>query len=952
MNKAIKFCALTAMTLVTLGSTSCNKKPSSSMNGTGGGNASTTGPNTTGVTPTGPDYANADIILNFYRFDENYTDWGAWIWGNDTNIGLLYDTSWTRTFSETGDWTWVSYPFTFGRTYTFYSDWNFTSTFDVTLTAENFDGVIIRDKVGNKDVSSDRNFDMTKVDSNGVLNAYFVTGNASIFYSLAEVPTSPVKDVYFEDKKTITVANYFANDELTKDSITIKDSTGKQYGVTSVISKGADKVINLTDEFTDVTNRLVMHFDNIDYPISFKKFYNSKDFNSLYQYDGMDLGATIVDGTTVFKLWSPAATEVKLNLYPDATATEGIVQVDMIKSEKGVWQNVQNSILHGKYYTYTVTVYGKTSEVADPYAASSNANGVRSMVVDWSQIQGEVADAPAVRSPADVSVYETHVRDFSMHESWNGTAANKGKYLGLIESGLKLETGESIGFDYVKDLGVSHIQLLPVYDFNSVDETKLDDADYAAKHRNGIYNWGYDPYSYSSLEGSYSSDPNDGLSRIKEFRAVTDAYNKAGVGVIMDVVYNHMPSETASTYHKIMPDYYFRTNSYSGAGSDIASENAMVRNMMVQTTEDLATHYKLAGFRFDLMGLITSDAMKAVSRNLTSIDEDIILYGEGWSMYNGDPYLGSARQATQGSLKHSDINLEARVGYFNDSFRDGMKGNVFNELDKGFLQLANSKLEPTEEELLKLVGLKDSVLTGISNSTYKLGWAQYYPGVSVNYAEAHDNLTLHDKLYMTNPTATEEVRNGIQALANQIIALSSGISFYHSGTEFARSKSLPLSWLEGEDKVTDKYSCIGEGEDKVCFVNDSYNFSDEINAIDWTLVNTNASMVSSFKQALAARNSDDLLAMRPIGLDKLLFSFYEDTLDLGLTTGDINNVLAYSFSSKEVLESKVTVVINTSGADIVLDSTITSGKSVLINYSAVTPASSYTIPANGVAIIK
>lgn len=949
MKKAFKICALAAISLVTLGSTSCGGKKitSSGSTSSSGGNASSSG----SIEPVGPDYANADLILNFYRFDENYANWGAWIWGNDLNIGLVFDTSWTRTFNETGDWTWVSFPITYGRTYTFYSDWNFTTTVDVTLTAENFDGVIIRDTVGNKDVSSDRNFDMSKVDANGVLNTYFITGNANIFYSLAEVPTSPVKDVYFKDEDEIVVSNYYTNNDLKAENISIKDSTGKQYGVEYVTSSGTDKIISLSEKFSDVTKRLVMTFDGIDYPISFKMLYNSKDFNNLYQYDGLDLGATVVNNITTFKLWSPAATDVKLNLYSTATSTEAPVVIDMVKGEKGVWATTQNTNLHAHYYNYKVTVYGTTSDVADPYAASSNANGVRSMVVDWSQISGTVAAAPTVKTPADVSVYETHVRDFSMHDSWKGTAANKGKYLGLIESGLKLESGEAIGFDYVKDLGVSHIQLLPVYDFNSVDETKVNDADYAAKHRNGVYNWGYDPYSYASLEGSYSSDPNDGLTRINEFRQVTDAYNKAGVGVIMDVVYNHMPSESSSTYNKIMPDYYFRTNSYSGAGSDIASENAMVRNMIVQTTRDLATHYNLAGFRFDLMGLIAKNAMQAVSKSLTAIDEDILLYGEGWTMYGGDPYLGNKAQSTQGSLAHIEKDKEAKVGYFNDTFRDGMKGNVFNELDKGFLQIANSTLVSTVEDEAKLETLKQSVLDGISNTKYKNYWANHYAGVSVNYAEAHDNLTLHDKLYMTNPEASEEERNAVQALANQIIALSSGISFYHSGTEFARSKSLPLSWLEGEDKVTEKYSCIGEGEDKVCFVNDSYNFSDEINAIDWTLINTNASMVSSFKDALVARNSDDLALMKPAELSDLVFTNYETADEIGLTTGDMEKILAYSFSSKAA-EGDVTIIINTSGADIVIDETLITNKSITINYNLTSSSSSYTIPANGVAIIK
>lgn len=909
MRKAYKITSMAALMLTSIMSLAgCQKKNSTSIPV-----SSSIGNDTSSGGVDVDPFKEADLIINYYRFDESYTDWGIWSWGGDNNgTGLMFNSKHQRKFAETNNWTWSSLPIKFGESINAYNDWGFTSEAAITLSEEFLDGIIIRTKSGTKDVDSDRNFDYTKKDANGVLNAYFITGNANIYYDIKDVPTVPVKDVYFSKRDTIKVENFYENDKLNAETVKIVDDKGNDIKVRLLINSGTNTLITLENPLEDVTTKYTLKYDEYEFAVSFKKYYNTSDFNKLYQYDGNDLGPNVVDNATTFKLWSPSATDVKINFYASATS-EGIEEtIALSKGEKGVWSYSIPQNLHGKYYNYQVTVFGKTETVSDPYASSSNANGVRSLVVDWSKMTTPVAPAPKVTSPSGVSVYETHVRDFTMNSSWNGEESKRGKYLGMIEEGTKLATGEATGFDYVKSLGVSHIQLLPIYDFNSVDETKLDDEAYKTARRNGIYNWGYDPYSYASLEGSYSSDPNDGFTRINEFKALVDAYNRVGIGVIMDVVYNHMPSEQLSTYNKIMPDYYFRTNSYSGAGSDLASENAMVKNMMVQTTTSLAKNYNLAGFRFDLMGLLTKSSMQAVDASLRSFDEDILLYGEGWSMYGGDKYLPSETQAIQGSMKNADEALETEIGYFNDTYRDAMKGNVFNDTDKGFMQIAYNG---TDSEKAGLEKLKEGVYDGISGSTYKNKWSQYYTGVSINYTEAHDNLTLHDKLYMTNPDLSEAERNAIQSQANAITALSTGISFFHSGTEFARSKEMPVSWLTGDNAVTEKYSCTGEGDNKVCFVNDSYNFSDEINAIDWTLVNKNSEMVDSFKKVLTLRNSSDLAVMKPTSFKDYSFQTLDSSV-IGIAEDEVGEVISYKLSSlSEVSAKDVAVVFNCSSTE-------------------------------------
>ncbi len=906
MKKSLKLLTLLTLTTSLFTNTSCDNKDS---------------------TPGGGGVTNPDLVINYYRFDETYDNWGIWAWceaGSEVgSTGMFFSDFRTRTYEETGDWKWATMEIEFGKKYNTYTDWAGASNLSqLERVKEHFTGgFLIRDRSGGKDTDGDREFDWTQVDNNGVLNIYIITGNTSNYYAIEDVPTSPIKDVYFSSTTEINMDTYFAFDDFDKDKLQIVDDTRAVYPVENVFPQGSGKKIVLKDAYADYTKQLTFIYDGEKHPISFKKVFNTKEFNDLYKYDGKDLGAVVSEdgASTTFKVWSPSATDIKVNIYESATSAGIKESFTMTKGEKGVFEYTISSDLHGTYYSYTVTVFGKTNaEVSDPYASSSNANGKRSLVVNWSKIETQLTtEAPSATNHAALSVHEMHVRDFSIGDTWNGTEANKGKFLGLIEEGTKLSDGTKTGFDYVKDLGVTHIQLQPVYDFSSVDETKLNDPEYIAKPREGVYNWGYDPYCYSSLEGSYSSDPNDGLTRINEFRKVTEAYNKAGIGVIMDVVYNHMPSEKDSTYNSIMPDYYFRTNSYSGAGSDLATENAMVANMLVNTTESLSKRYNLAGFRFDLSGLIAKSAINALNTNLRSFDPDVILYGEGWNMYGGDKYLGKEQQATQGAFSNVTASKETRFGFFNDSYRDGMKGGVFNTTDRGFLQAA---YEGKDNEAAAMATYKDKVLHGLSGSKAGSGgsWARHYEGVSVNYTECHDNLTLHDKLILSAPDLTEDEINQMQAIANSTTAMSTGISFYQLGNEFGRTKEVPQRWID--EKLIDlKGDKITSNKDNTkYYIHDSYNFNDEINAVNWNLVSENKAMVESFKSALALRNNEYTSLLRPTDLLNLKFATLSAS-EIGLEDEELaERILAYSYQDKNDDTQLLYVIINTSNETLTL----------------------------------
>ena len=547
--------------------------------------------------------------------------------------------------------------------------------------------------------------------------------------------------------------------------------------------------------------------------------FDSKEFIANYTYDGDDLGAVIQgDGSTTFKVWAPTASQVVLNLFTAGNGVDAYESLEMTKADKGVWQLNVPATGHGTYYTYSVTTSAGTQEAVDPYARAAGVNGDRGMVVDLSltdPANWSVDQFVSLNRYTDAVIWEIHVRDFSNKLS---ASDYKGKYLAFTERGLKNNSGVSVGVDYLLQLGVTHLHMLPVYDFASVDES------------NPSFNWGYDPENYNVPEGSYSTDPYHGEVRINEFKQMVQSLHNDGLGVIMDVVYNHT-FDANSSFNKIVPYYYYRFNdngtntSASGCGNDTASERYMFRKFMVDSVSYWAKEYHLDGFRFDLMGLHDLETMRQIEAAVHAINPNAIIYGEGWTM--GATIDGSA-QANQTHISKIPTSEGAAgaVAVFNDAIRDGLKGSVFEETGKGYI---NGNFAPNAQKIQ--FGICGGTGLGVT-------WNVKDAAV-INYMSAHDNNTLWDKLHLSNPNNTEEELLAMNRLGAAILMISKGTPFWQAGEEMLRSKVNP------------------DGS----FNENSYNASDDVNNIVWeNLVEGSAAydMMLYYKGLIAMRKAYDI----------------------------------------------------------------------------------------------
>lgn len=533
-------------------------------------------------------------------------------------------------------------------------------------------------------------------------------------------------------------------------------------------------------------------------------------------YSGNDLGATYSKKSTAFKVWSPNAKSVKVNLFEHGSDNEGdagsFESKSLILDKKtGVWSTTINGDLAGKYYTYTIKHGNTAKETADVYAKACGVNGKRSMIVDLNKTNPEGWENDAhvfVSNPTQASVWEVSVADFSSSESSGVSESNRGKFLAFTEEGTTVDGvqgGTSTCIDYLKRLGVKYVQIMPFYDFGSVDESK---------DINEQYNWGYDPINYNCPEGSYSTNPYDGNVRIKECKQMIQALHNAGIGVIMDVVYNHTYS-TDSVFQNTVPNYYYRMNkdgtfsNGSGCGNDTASEHKMFRKFMIDSVAYWASEYHIDGFRFDLMGLHDVTTMNNIRSALDNLYKDgsgkkIIMYGEAWNMStNCDE---GTVMANQNNLKQ----LDDRIGAFDDTIRDAIKGSNAGT-DKGFIQ------EGSRRSALK---------TGISGQSDQImGWANV-TSQCVTYTSCHDNLCLYDKLVDSVYGRNSEYRKryedlvSMNKLAGAIVITSQGIPFVLSGEEFARSK-------DGDEN--------------------SYSSSREENMIDWKNLDEYSDIVEYYR---------------------------------------------------------------------------------------------------------
>ncbi|WP_447410934.1 type I pullulanase [Clostridium perfringens] len=535
-----------------------------------------------------------------------------------------------------------------------------------------------------------------------------------------------------------------------------------------------------------------------------RRNFNSKEFNDKYYYDG-ELGAIYNKEETIFRVWSPEAKSLELLLYRDGN-TESLIERDLLhKKSNGLWEIVKKGDLNGVYYKYHIVGEDFEHDFVDPYCKALGVNGYRAMVIDLKKTNPkgwENEKKPSLENPLDSILYEMHIRDFSIDKSSGVSLENRGKFLGIVEENTKVPGTEvKTTLDHLKELGITHVHLLPSFDFGTVDEERLDEEQ---------YNWGYDPVNYNVPEGSYSKNPYKGEVRIKEFKEMVLKLHRVGIRVIMDVVYNHTYSGENSNLNLSYPGYYHRQDDFgnfsngSGCGNELASERLMVRKYMVDSLKYWAKEYHIDGFRFDLMALHDIETLKEIREELNKIDPSILIYGEGWN--GGDSPLPREEACFKCNIGKFD---KLQIAAFSDDMRDGIKGHVAHLKEGGFVNGGED--------------FEESIKFGIVASTYHEGvdynkvnysdspWANE-PYQTVNYCSAHDNNTLHDKLKIVCENASEEEIIEMNKLSAAIFLTSQGIPFIHSGEEFLRTKT----------------------NEKGEFIENSYNSNDFVNKIDWT----------------------------------------------------------------------------------------------------------------------
>lgn len=501
---------------------------------------------------------------------------------------------------------------------------------------------------------------------------------------------------------------------------------------------------------------------NLQTPLQFGYVVRTKEFDEEFYYAGDDLGTTYTKEATIFKVWAPIANRVKVDIK-----VKGDYQTyDLSREENGVWTATVKGDLELASYVYLVKVNGTWNEATDPYAIASTPNHKRTVIVDPEKIKidSNREMAPKVQSYTDAIIYEMHVRDFSVHK--NSGIKNVGKFLGVVEEGTRTSRGTLTGLDYLVDLGVTHIQLLPTYDFGSVDELNQFET----------YNWGYDPVQYNVPEGSYATDVLNPYSRIIEMKQMIAKLHEKGFRVTMDVVYNHMFDAGSSAFENIVPNYYFRlgengeVSNGSWCGNDVDSLRPMCRKFIIDSTKMWIRDYGFDGFRFDLMGILDIDTMNQLTEECQAIDSSVMVYGEGWNM----PTL------MDDELKAMMFNNEKmpKIAHFNDQFGRGIKGSPF-ETEMSDIGYG-----------LGYTGEINRAMNVIAGSCTSIGTKPVFkePTMTLNYVECHDNMTLFDKIMLSNKCESLETRLKRQKMITALILVSQGIAFLHAGQEFNRTK--------------------------------------------------------------------------------------------------------------------------------------------------------------------
>ncbi|OPJ64186.1 type I pullulanase [Clostridium oryzae] len=591
-----------------------------------------------------------------------------------------------------------------------------------------------------------------------------------------------------------------SSDYLNQQNINVIN--GKKFiSIEKTSIKDSCVYLKLTAEI-NIKYKTIIEYDNQKFNVNYYSLYSTKEFDDRY-YTEKPLGIHYSKTQTIFKLWSPIAENVDLLIYDSANSVPS--KFSMEETKNGVWQIKLSGDYNGFFYNYQVKIQGEENEIIDPYARACSINGIKGAILDFSlsNPKGFSKDSHIPLSNySDAVLYEINVRDISIHP--DSGIEKKGKFLGLCEENTSSSKNILTGLSHIKELGITHVQLMPVFDFSyqSVDE------EHPYK-----YNWGYDPQNYNIPEGNYSTAPSNPLSRILELKQAVAAFHRNNIGVIMDVVYNHIFKYEYSNLHNLFPHYFFREcengdiSNGSGCGNDIASEHSMVRKFITDSLIYWMEEYHIDGFRFDLMGILDVDTVNYIISQLKSRNSDVIIYGEGWNM-------GTAIA----ECKRCSINnnrATKNLGFFNDVIRDSIKGSVFQENEKGFVSGKQNL-----ESMIKYCAAGCCITVDDKSPIFDS------PTQTINYISCHDNYTLWDKLKISCPGASENNLKAMCKLAYGILLTSQGIPLLHSGCEFCRTKS---------------------------GISNSYNATDIINRIDWNLKYKNMDLFQYVKGLISIR---------------------------------------------------------------------------------------------------
>lgn len=817
------------------------------------------------------------VKLHYSRPDGDYAGWNAWMW----------------TLTKAG------------------RDYSFDRVDGVGVASMVVDGYttttinfIVRKGQWENQEFAERQIDVSTV-LKGTVHCYVTSGEASVKVLLGDDVVLANKLLSCEldyDRSVINVKTSMSVSNLASfriydisnenAEIAIEDIRGNAGEYELVLNKPLDLVY---------LYRYRIEFVGYDYTIHSTTVYASKRFSQEFTYAGNDLGANWFKEKTEFRLWAPTAENVQIALYRSGTAgTDDLFDtIAMVRGDQGVWFAEVAGDCNGVYYTYLVKVNGEQIEAVDPYARTTGVNGNRGMVLDLNSTDPEGWDNDRnpnpLKSYTDAVLYELHVRDFSIDEASGISIPNRGKFLGLTEHGTHTPNGTPTGLDYLMSLGVTHLHLLPIYDYGSVDESRLDDAQ---------FNWGYDPVNYNVPEGSYSTDPYHGAVRVAELKKAVQALHDSGISVIMDVVYNHVFEAGTFCFNKIVPGYFSRSNpdgsnsNGSGCGNDTASERPMVRKFVVDSIVYWQEQYHLDGFRFDLVGLLDATTINALVDAVHAKRPDVIFYGEGWTMNTA---------VEPGNFMATQLNahMTPEFAYFSDDIRDLLAGR--NGETIGFVSGLKGKEEPMARCFMAATP-----------------WCPA-PTQTVNYASCHDNYTLMDKLTISKKDASSDDLIRMNLLAAAIYMTAQGIPFIHAGEEFLRIK-------------------VDESGKRI---ENSYNSTDYVNKIRWELLEQkqNADVVDYYRGLISFRKEHPVLRLTTsdavsenvtykwITNELILFEIKGSKCVLGEKAEAIlvifnasNKPVHIDFAAHDIAEGEWSVYVNDRNAGTAVLDTVVDGK--------------------------